>query len=220
MTTHNRKQYVYAVHKGRSTGVFLTWKEAQAQVAGFPNAVYKKFKNMEEAMDFVKHDGTPSSKQHPHSEKDDLVVFTDGSSIGNGSDQSITYYAVVWPFEPSLHERHALPKGSTNNQAEYSACIRALEQAIVLDPSCKKPLHIYTDSKLLVNSMTNWIHKWKVSGWKNGSIKNINLLQKLDELCMQRGNVHWNHVSAHTKGTDWKSYWNDKVDRLARDGEN
>lgn len=210
----------YAVHKGHCTGVFSTWEEAKQQVVGFKGAIFKKFKTLNEAQSFAKHGKVVLEEQEeviPHNQEE-LVVFTDGSSIGNGSEYSVAHYAVVWPFVPSFQERHAMPNGSTNNQAEYMACIRALEQALELDSGCHKPLHIYTDSKLLVNSMTKWIQKWKATGWKDGAVRNRDLLEKLDNLCHQRGKVHWNHVPAHTHAKDWKSYWNDKVDKLARDG--
>ena len=44
----------YAVKKGRKTGIFLTWDECKEQVTGFKGAIYKSFKTLEEAEEFVK----------------------------------------------------------------------------------------------------------------------------------------------------------------------
>lgn len=44
----------YAVRKGKKTGVFSTWDECKEQVTGFKGAVYKSFKTLEEAEEFVK----------------------------------------------------------------------------------------------------------------------------------------------------------------------
>ena len=43
------KQKVYAVRKGKKTGVFTSWEECSASVSGFPGAEYKGFLTKEEA---------------------------------------------------------------------------------------------------------------------------------------------------------------------------
>lgn len=43
----------YAVGKGRKIGVFDTWAECKAQVEGYPNAVFKKFIDYDDARAFV-----------------------------------------------------------------------------------------------------------------------------------------------------------------------
>jgi ribonuclease HI len=40
----------YVVWKGRRPGVYNTWDEARAQVEGFPGALYRKFKTLEDAL--------------------------------------------------------------------------------------------------------------------------------------------------------------------------
>lgn len=47
------KQKYYAVKNGKIKGVYFTWKDCQAMVIGFPNAVYKSFEDPYEAMDFA-----------------------------------------------------------------------------------------------------------------------------------------------------------------------
>ena len=41
---------IYAVRKGRQTGLFTTWAECQKQVTGYAGARFKGFTNAEEAM--------------------------------------------------------------------------------------------------------------------------------------------------------------------------
>lgn len=43
------KSKVYAVVRGRTTGVFRTFEECKEQVVGYPNAIYKSFDTIEEA---------------------------------------------------------------------------------------------------------------------------------------------------------------------------
>ncbi len=47
------KQKFYAVRKGMTPGVYLSWEECRAQVDGYSGAVYKSFPTREEAEDFV-----------------------------------------------------------------------------------------------------------------------------------------------------------------------
>ena len=44
----------YAVRKGKKTGIFSTWDECKEQVTGYKGAIYKSFKTLEEAEEFVK----------------------------------------------------------------------------------------------------------------------------------------------------------------------
>lgn len=39
------KQKFYVVWKGRTTGIFESWDECNAQIKGFPGAEYKSFKS-------------------------------------------------------------------------------------------------------------------------------------------------------------------------------
>jgi ribonuclease HI len=40
----------YVVWKGKKPGVYQNWDEAKAQVEGFPGALYRKFKTLEDAL--------------------------------------------------------------------------------------------------------------------------------------------------------------------------
>ena len=44
-----KKPKFYVVWEGHSPGVYKTWKEAQAQIAGFSNARYKSFDSLNKA---------------------------------------------------------------------------------------------------------------------------------------------------------------------------
>ena len=48
---------IYAVARGRTVGLFTTWAKAQDSVSRFPGAVYKSFKTLCLACDFLKHHG-------------------------------------------------------------------------------------------------------------------------------------------------------------------
>jgi len=54
---------IYAVQKGKKTGIFNTWEECQKQINGFSGAIYKSFKTTEKdlAKKFIQGDKTVKS---------------------------------------------------------------------------------------------------------------------------------------------------------------
>ena len=50
----------YAVARGRATGVFGSWPEAERLVSGFAGARFKKFKSQSEAAAFVRGSPVPA----------------------------------------------------------------------------------------------------------------------------------------------------------------
>jgi ribonuclease HI len=150
-----------------------------------------------------------------------LDVFTDGACSNNGKKNAVAAYACVWPDHPEMNEGHLVPSSEpqTNNRAEYKALHHALIQAYNLDKTFTKHLRVFTDSQLMVNSFTKWIHGWKQKQWRKADgqpVANLDLVKEIDEYMTHR-QVIFKHVRAHTGGKSWEAVWNDKVDRLARD---
>lgn len=153
-----------------------------------------------------------------------IAAFTDGACVGNGKAGARGAYAVVWPEYPHLDKALKLPTADglkhTNNRAELAAVILAIDIANEhIDVDKTKTLIIYTDSQLTIKSMTEWLPKWKRSGWKKMTdgkpVANVDLLSKLDGLMKDR-KVAFRHVRAHTKAITFEAVYNDKVDKLAR----
>ncbi|KAF9436356.1 hypothetical protein BGZ76_004216 [Entomortierella beljakovae] len=46
---------IYAVHVGKTKGVYFTWPECEKQIKGVVNAKFKKFDSLKEAEEFVKN---------------------------------------------------------------------------------------------------------------------------------------------------------------------
>lgn len=84
------KKY-YAVAKGKTPGIYLTWNDCKAQVDGFSGAVYKGFATVQEAEEFVVRYGDritavdkqkniqPDDNTEPVSTDTHLVAYVDGS---------------------------------------------------------------------------------------------------------------------------------------------
>lgn len=228
----------YAVAKGRKTGVFTTWGEVKLYVDGFEGARFKKFATRKEAEQFIQCNGSPILGQfgittanttaptsyiastHVVDEMptDSLIAFTDGACSNNGRRDAKAGYAVVFPNHQDYSCSGRVYDHPTNNRAEYMALVRALEVAKEIDPTFSKKLVVYTDSKLLLQSITKWMRTWKLNNWRKADgnlVLNRDLLEQIDSLIAPR-KIEMHHVYAHTGKNDWKSIWNDQVDKMAQ----
>jgi len=135
------------------------------------------------------------------------VAYTDGACSGNPGPGGWG----VW-LKAGQHEKELCggEKNTTNQRMELQAAIEALK-------ALKKPssITIVTDSKYVLNGITDWIHGWKKKGWKNSkkeAVANRELWEALDAL-NQIHDVDWQWVKGHSGDEG-----NDKADELARQG--
>ena len=100
-----------------------------------------------------------------------LRIHTDGASRGNPGDAAYAF-VLVRPDDEVIEEAECLGQ-MTNNQAEYTALIRALEHALELGAHHR--LIIHSDSELMVKQM-------------NGEyrVKNEDLRDLYEEACALR----------------------------------
>jgi ribonuclease HI len=168
----------YAVAAGRTTGIFTSWPEARAQVEGFPGAVYKSFKTREQALAFLadpvlgtgrKKNASKPKSQHSGSDTDlpdgTIVVYTDGSAIGNPGPGG---YGVVIQEHPDgpVKELSGGYRHTTNNRMEMTAVIKALETLQGTD----SPVVLHSDSRYVVDALTRgWAAGWEKRGWKRAN---------------------------------------------------
>jgi ribonuclease HI len=222
--------YFYAVCVGKIPGVYTTWEKAKAQIINVKGAKYKKFSSEKDAKAFVDNKPIEYKQKNitaffkplsdPEEGENTLIAFTDGSARNNGKKNALASFAVVWPFHEEFNTADKLGENDlhTNNRGEYYAVINALNIACLIDQSMKKTLIIYTDSQLLINSLTLWLLQWKKNNWKKSDgkiISNLDLVKSLDEKIKLR-NVMFRHVRAHTGENTWEAHWNDIVDKLAQ----
>ena len=60
-----KKKY-YAVKRGKTPGIYLTWEDCRSQISGFSGAVYKGFETLEEAGAFLQQAGRgPGRERFP-----------------------------------------------------------------------------------------------------------------------------------------------------------
>ena len=136
-----------------------------------------------------------------------IIAYTDGACSGNPGPGGWG----VW-LRAGKHEKELCggEKNTTNQRMELQAAIEALK-------ALKKPsaITIVTDSKYVLNGITDWIHGWKKKGWKNSKkepVANRELWEALDAL-NQKHQVQWQWVKGHSGDEG-----NERADELARQG--
>jgi ribonuclease HI len=116
-----------------------------------------------------------------------IGLFIDGACPGNGCDWAEGAFGVY--FGPqSPYNVNGLLSGfpQTNQRAELTAAIESMES--IRECSLSHPsIHhfiIVTDSAYLVNSITDYIFRWKRNGWINSAgnaVANRDLFEILDQ---------------------------------------
>lgn len=135
-----------------------------------------------------------------------VEIFTDGACSGN---PGIGGWGAILRYKDTQKELSGGELATTNNRMELTAVIEALR-------ALKKPCNIslYTDSKYVMNGVTEWLENWKANNWrtsnKKSDVKNIDLWQQLDELCAKH-EIRWIWVKGHNGHTE-----NERCDFLAR----
>lgn len=133
-----------------------------------------------------------------------VELYTDGACRGNPGPGG---WGVLLRYAEQERELYGYQETATNNQMELMAAIRGLE---ALKQPCEVTLT--TDSKYVLQGMTEWLAGWKRKGWKSAGgqpVKNQDLWQRLD-IAAQPHKVVWNWVRGHTGHPD-----NERVDGLA-----
>ncbi|KAG2518214.1 hypothetical protein BBI17_005480 [Phytophthora kernoviae] len=172
--------------RGHKTGVFQTWNEAKQQVEGMRSAKFKKFPTQEEAQAFVDQHAAATQTQPSDPDPKDpntLVAFCDGSALQNGQRGCQAGYACIFPHHTEWNVATKLVEDrATNNRAEYLAGLEALKRANIENPDGNRVLYIFSDSMLLIRSMTEWVGTWQKNGWKKSdgaAVMNRDLLELL-----------------------------------------
>lgn len=133
-----------------------------------------------------------------------VKIYTDGACSGNPGPGGWGAILIFGEHEKELSGRE---DDTTNNRMEMKATIMALRE---LKEECK--VDLFTDSKYVMQGITEWLEGWKAKGWKTASkkpVKNSDLWKELDEE-NARHQVTWHWV----KGHDGDKY-NEIADRLA-----
>jgi ribonuclease HI len=136
-----------------------------------------------------------------------VELYTDGACRGNPGPGG---WGVLMKYGDHEKELCGGEAETTNNRMELMAAIQGLES---LTRRC--PVRLYTDSKYVMQGITEWIDNWKARGWKTAAkkpVKNEDLWRRLDQ-ARDAHEVEWIWVKGHA-GHDG----NERADQLANRG--
>ncbi|AEO64782.1 822debb2-4017-4d09-98ef-c3911b9844ea [Thermothielavioides terrestris] len=234
----------YGVAVGRKPGVYMDWSQAQEAIVGWKGPKFKKFDTRAEAEAFVRSYGALSKGTNstvPEAGSEDqvgaaekrpakkakttpkvptarngvVVVYTDGSSLGNGRNGATAGVGVYFgESDPRNISERLQGEPQTNQRAELTAILRALETV-----DLSQDMEIRTDSKYSIQCVTEWYINWEKNGWKTstGPVKNQDLVQlirdRLDARESKGGRTQFIWVKGHDTDVG-----NIAADRLAVEG--
>ncbi len=132
-------------------------------------------------------------------------IFTDGSCQANPGPGG--WGAVHVKDGELLGQRFGADPATTNNRMELTAMIEGLLMAPLTEP-----VDVYSDSQLVVKTLTAWAKGWEARGWKRkeGQVMNLDLVQRAYGLAKERPNARIQWIRAHDG-----SRWNEYADALA-----
>lgn len=137
----------------------------------------------------------------------EVHLYTDGACRGNPGPGG---WGAILEYGEQRKELYGGEQLTTNNRMELTAVIRGLQ-------ALKRPCRVLvvTDSKYVLQGMTEWLDGWKKKGWRTAAKKpvlNADLWQTLDELA-NKHSLSWEWVKGHSGHP-----MNELADRLANRG--
>ncbi|HHX83086.1 MAG TPA: ribonuclease HI [Pseudomonadaceae bacterium] len=136
-----------------------------------------------------------------------VVLYTDGACRGNPGPGG---WGAVLEYNGNVRTLHGGEPATTNNRMEMTAVIKGLE---ALKTSCQ--VKIVTDSRYVLQGMTEWLPNWKKKGWRTAGgkpVMNSDLWQLLEKVAA-RHQLQWQWVKGHSGHPQ-----NEQADQLANLG--
>jgi len=136
--------------------------------------------------------------------KDMIEIFTDGACRGNPGPGG---WGVLLRYGAHEKTLYGSENNTTNNRMELMAAIMALEAL-----KRKSRVVLTTDSRYVMQGVTEWMADWKQRGWRTANkkpVKNVDLWQRL-EAAFNGHEVDWRWVKGHSGHPE-----NDMADQLA-----
>ena len=136
-----------------------------------------------------------------------ITIYTDGACKGNPGPGG---WGVLFEYNGRKKSLNGGEPLTTNNRMEMMAAISALE---TLREACE--ITLFTDSKYVMQGLTEWLAGWKARGWRTASkqpVKNQDLWERLDA-AVQRHKIDWRWVKGHAGDPG-----NEAADQLANEG--
>jgi ribonuclease HI len=145
----------------------------------------------------------------------EVQIYTDGACRGNPGPGG---WAALLVAGERRKEVSGAEPATTNNRMELKAAIEGLSAL-----KRRSRVLLYTDSKYVLQGITEWLPQWKARGWRTAArepVKNQDLWEQLDAAAAAQ-DIEWHWVRGHS-GHDGNEYVdalaNRAIDRLLAGG--
>lgn len=200
------KKKLYAVKKGKKTGIFQTWDACKASVDGYPGAEYKSFLSREEAEAYLTGANNPlrntDVESDAGSEENQIVAYVDGSF-----SKELGKYAfgcvLIKPDGDIVRE-----SGNGDNPESLELRNVTGEMLGAMYAVKWSEVNGYSAVKICYDYMG--IEMWATGGWK----ANKTLTQKYAAFMKDSGSrirITFQKIAAHTGDK-----YNEEADKLAK----
>lgn len=195
-------KFYYAVKKGRSKGIYNTWKECEEQVKGYSGGEYKKFSTYREAEEFIGNEKNQEKVEEEGLKSNEAMAYVDGSfDISN-----FTYsYGVVFITKEGKDTYSG--REDNKHMAEMRNVSGELKGAMVaMDLAVEKAM----DTLYLYFDYTG-IEQWAVGNWKTNK-EGTKAYKRYYDSIKDKLKVVFIKVKAHSG-----LKYNEEADQLAKD---
>ncbi|MBS0948798.1 viroplasmin family protein [Weissella minor] len=188
----------YAIIGNQYEGLYTEpWSKVQPYTQTKPAPKYKGFTTKSAAQAWF-DDQKSTARQYTTAydgsftaAPNQFYIFTDGGNRNTGNHAgghvndtdkaawAIAIYAGT-DLKNAVYTDSKGYLGRTNNEMELLALINALLQAQRTDA----PITIVSDSKYVLDGVTNWMYNWQANGWRkqSGEIANLTAWKQIFEL--------------------------------------
>jgi ribonuclease HI len=191
----------YVVKVGKQPGIYTDWNTTQQLVSGYPGAIYKSFKTLEEAQMFY-------GDNHNKAIEYDYTIYTDGSSTGGVAGAGVVILSKTGVKKTVYAKVYNVNNGATldwSDRAELYAVFLALSLCHGVN------VKIFSDSRYVVSTLGEYIKAWEMQNWPADKA-NLDLIKAINYL-MKNRTVTYEHIKAHAG-----HQYNEEADLLANKG--
>ena len=160
----------YAVKKGKVPGIYLNWNDCKAMVDGYPGAVYKSFKTIEEAEKFITGEKIISGMKASGKNTSESGETCSTYAFVDGSFNKATHTYGYGGFLVTDNEKYVLQ--GADNDAEMATMHNVAGEIKGAEAAVKKAIELGI-KELVIYYDYRGIEMWATGEWKRNKAGTI-----------------------------------------------